>query len=103
MTLKLPVKLAADASIYSIGTVISHRYPDGTERPIASRTRAPSEHNYAQLEKEALALVQGVKQFPAYLYGHRFGLVTDHMPLMTILSPGHSIPHLAADVCRDGQ
>ena len=78
--------------------MISHQYLDSTERPIAfaSRTLTASEHTYAQLEKEALALVYGVKQFHAYLYRRQFVLVTDHKPLLTILSPSHSIPPLAA-------
>lgn len=31
----LPLSLAADASAYRIGAVISHTFPDCTERPIA--------------------------------------------------------------------
>ena len=56
----------------------------------------PSERNYAQIEKEALALVFGVQHFHQDLYGRKFTLVTDHKPLMTILGPKKGIPSLAA-------
>ena len=94
----LPIVMAADASVYGVGAVVSHVFPDGSERPIAfaSRTLTKSEKNYAQLEKEALALIFGIKKFHQYLYGRRFKMVTDHKPLTAILGPKKGIPSLAA-------
>ena len=52
---KLPIKMAADASAYGVGAVISHVYPDGIEKTIAFalRTLSKSEKNYEQIEKDS--------------------------------------------------
>lgn len=61
--------LATDASPYGVGAVITHTMPVGTERPIvfASRTLTSSEHKYAQLEQEALAII--FEKFHQFLFG----------------------------------
>ena len=70
----------------------------GVEKSIvcASRTVAPAENNYSQLEKEALAIVFAVKKFHTYLYGRHFLIYSGHQPLSYLLNESKGVPAMAA-------
>ncbi|XP_064464481.1 uncharacterized protein K02A2.6-like [Ornithodoros turicata] len=88
-----PIFLAVDASSKGLGAVIYHRI-NGKDRPVAhaSKTLTSAETKYAQVEREALTIIFGVRKFHQYLWGRRFVLYTDHKPLTTIFGPRKGIP-----------
>lgn len=78
--------------------LISHKMPDGIEKPIAiaSRMLTKAEKNYSQIEQEALGLVFGVMKFQEDLFGRKLPPVTDHKPLLKVLSPKTRVPPVSA-------
>lgn len=66
------------------------------ERPVAysSRVMTQTEQNYAQIEKELLAIVYACEKFDQYIFGRSNVIVqSDHKPLETIFrKPIHSSP-----------
>ena len=86
--------LTCDASPYRVGAVISYQTLDG-EKPIAfaSRSLSQAERNYAQLDKEGLAIVS---KSSMYLFGRQFEIQSDHKSLQHIFDSQRSIPSLAS-------
>lgn len=57
-----------------------------------------SAKKYAQLDKEKLAIVFGVKHFHHCLLGHRFTIYSDHKPLQYLFHENNAIPVMTS-VC----
>ena len=94
----IPIKVTCDASPTGLEAVLFHIFSKGVQKPVAyaSSILTSAESNYSQLEKEALALVIGVKKFHQYVYGRNFELETDHKPLTSILGSKKGLPQMAA-------
>lgn len=75
--------LQTDASNLGIGAVLSQMGEDGSDRPVAyySRKLLSREKNYAAVDKECLAIVDGIRHFQIYLTGVPFEVMTDHKSL----------------------
>lgn len=80
------VRLSTDASSFGLGAVLLQRCGDSW-KPVAFASRAmlPAEKNYAQIEKEALAICWAAEKFYFYLSGRQFEVETDHKPLVSVL------------------
>lgn len=88
-----PIVIHCDASPYGLGAILSHVI-DGRDKPVlfTSCTLTKAQQNYAQLYKEALAIVFAVKKFHKYIFGKRFVIFSDHQPLRDIFNETKSMP-----------
>lgn len=87
---ELPVSIQADASSYGLGCCLMQ---EGKPICFASRILNESEKNFAQIEKEFLAIVFATRKFHHYIYGRKIEVYTDHKPLITVMKKPISQVH----------
>jgi len=73
--------IQADASQHGLGACLLQK-----SKPMAyaSRRLLPAECNYAQIEKELLAIVFACHKFHQHIYGFHTKIQIDHKPLESI-------------------
>ena len=84
----LDIVVVSNTFDYGVGAVISHIFPDGSQKAIAHATRSltTAERNYGQIEKKALAIIYAIKKFvmviislfPRLHYPGMSGRITDY-------------------------
>lgn len=98
---KAKIILSVDASPIGLAAILSQIGDDNIEKPIsyASRTLTSAEKKYSQIQKEATAIIFGVKKYHQYLYARSepFILKTDHKPLVSIFGKQKGIPEVSAN------
>ncbi|PAA64507.1 hypothetical protein BOX15_Mlig000968g3 [Macrostomum lignano] len=95
-----PLYLICDASKDGLGYVLAH---DPMQRQVVwlgSRVLTPAESNYANIEREALAIVEGTRYFYQYLAGRKFTIISDHRPLQYIFNPNKVSERVSARIQR---
>ena len=75
------ITMLCDASQSGIGATLLQ---EGQPVHYANRALTTTEQNYAQIEKEFLAVVFSCEHFEHYIYGKHVTVETDHKPLIAI-------------------
>ena len=76
------LELQCDASEKGLGACLMQ---GGQAIAYASRSLTSTEQQYAQIEKEMLAIVYGTEKFEQYVYGRQVKVETDHKPIESIM------------------
>lgn len=93
-----PFVVETDPSALSIGEVLSQKKTYGKVHPIqfGSRTMNASERSYSACEREAFAVLFGLKTFPLYFLSNKWiTLITDHQALQNALKKLYIYSRLA--------
>ncbi len=87
---KKPIYIECDASMNGVGAEIMQ---DGQPVAYASKTLTQTERNYANIEREMLAIVFACQRFHQYIYGRHVIVHSDHKPLSAVMKkPLHASP-----------
>lgn len=78
---ELEVTIQADACKDGLGAALLQ---EGQPVSYTSRALTTTEQNYAQIEKELLAVVFACERFDQYVYGRQINVESDHKPLEMI-------------------
>ena len=82
--------LQCDASEHGLGYSLLQK---GQPIAYSARGLTSTKQNYAQIEKEMLAVVVGCEKFDQHIYDQKAFVETDHNPLVLITKkPVHSAP-----------
>lgn len=86
-SMEAETKLVVDASPCGLGCVLLQKV-DNQMRPVvyASRSLTDVEMRYAQIEREALAVLYGLQKMHPYIYGRHVTVSTDHKPLLGVFT-----------------
>ena len=95
-----PLELWVDASGFGTGAYLSQKQ-NGEQKVIAfaSTCFTKQQMNYSTLERELTAIRWGVKTFRPFLYGVKFIMYTDHMPLLHL----HNMKLVSSRLARTHQ
>ena len=79
--------ISTDSSSFGMGCVLLQEW-NGHLKPVAYASKALTEtqQRYAQIEKEAYAIVWACERFKTFVTGLHFEIHTDHKPLVPLLS-----------------
>ena len=80
-------KISADVSSYGVGAaLLQHSNQQWKPVAYASCKLSDTQKRYAQIEKEALALIWACEKFSRYIMGKAIDIETDHEPLVPLMS-----------------
>jgi hypothetical protein len=91
----LPFEIMCDTSDYAVGAVLGQR-KEGKVHAIysASKTLNDAQVNYANTEKELLAVVFAFEKFRSYIVNSKVIVYTDHVAIKYLLSKKDAKPRL---------